>query len=452
MKGKRGRYGSKEFTPEEKKAISRFALALRDRKWKWEQVLALCEEAGYAVPDATLREWVSHAREGTTPISEEKGSGRPRSLDDKYVAVIIGWFLQCEDEGEKTSQRDFLYAAFNNFGVCISQPTVSRHLDENWLSLKLFGRRSIKSSLGRAETSRLFYEELLKLDREGIWNYPLGNIWFIDVTTTSRRYELPKSWGRDGGKQRKLISKVPKFTDSLVTLVNGLGQQRGPYVFSRNKQFLKDSPEWPEIVKFCRQHKLDPSEIFVEFDGDSAYYKEDAYMIDKVLSDSRPWEGHVFLSDKGTAFRPKGESIILDNGADMHFSLNPPIHGKFNINDAHLHPVGKRPWVAMRKDDDPEWKQTLQLAYCISTVSADSTRRAVERNYFLNEPKSLPAVDERLWGPVSVTKEDCEKRHAYCLKMYQEFLDEGNFIDTSPPPEVPEQLQSALDGAYWENY
>ena len=74
---KRGRHASKEFTSGEKKAIGRFALALRDRKWKWGEVLALCDEAEYEVPDATLREWVSLVREGTTPISEEKGSSVP---------------------------------------------------------------------------------------------------------------------------------------------------------------------------------------------------------------------------------------------------------------------------------------------------------------------------------------------------------------------------------------
>jgi len=418
---------------------------------KWGKVCDACSSAGYDVPEATLRDWMNHVEEGTTPISVEKGSGRPRSLEDKHMAVIVGWFLQCEDNGEKTMQRDFLLAAFNNFEVCVSQPTISRLLKENWLTLKLFGRRSVKSSLPRDETSRRFYEELLRLDREGIWNYPLGNIWFIDVTTTSRRNELPRSWGRHGGKQRKLLGPVPAFTDSLVTLVNALGYQRGPYVRSRNKEFLRDSPEWPAIVQFCKQHMLDEDEVGVEFDGDSKYFAENAYMIDAVLDDSKPWEGHVFLSDKGTAFRPKGESIILDNGADVHYTLDPPTHGKFSINDAHLHPVAKAQWVAMRDNNDPEWKQTLQLAYCISTVSAASTKRAVERNYFLNQTKSLQVVDEMLWGPPSTMNSEREQRHEHCLKMYMEFVEEGHCIDTSRPAEVPDELKSQLNGEYWED-
>ena len=174
-------------------------------------------------------------REGTTPISEEKGSGHPRSLDDKYVAVIIRWFLQCEDDGRKTTQRDFIFAAFNTFGVWLSQPTLSR----------------------------------------------------------------------------------------LV------------------------------IVACCRTHKLCENEIYVEIKGDSKYYAEDAYAVDHVMGQTKPWARHIFLSDKGNAFRPGGESIILDNGAEGHYIFDPPINGKMNPCDAHLHPYAKAQWVSMRKDDDP---------------------------------------------------------------------------------------------------
>ena len=451
MKRERGSYSSKEYTAEQKIVIAGFSRSFREDGMKWSEVAERCEKAGFPVPEATLRDWMARLNEGMTPISAEKGSGRPRSLDDDTVAVIIGWFLQCEDDGEKTTQLDFLFIAFNNFQSTISQSTVSRLLAENWLTLKLFGRRSVAGALPREETSQRYYEELLKLDQEGVWAYDRNQIWCMDVTTDSRRYELPKSWGRGGGDQRKLRAQVPLHTTSFGTLVNAAGFQRGPYIFTRNKEFLHDSPEWPAVVAFCKQHKLDSDEIIVELDGNSKYYKEDCYMMDHILHVSKPWAGHVFLTDKGTAFVPKGESVILDNGADKHYVFDPPIHGKISINDGHIHPFAKRQWLSMRKDDDPEWKQVLQLAYCVSTVPVDSTKRAWDRNFFLNKPKTLVAVDDMLWGRGKGTNKERENRFVHCLKAYKEFVANGGVIDRYCPPEVDPELQHNLDGAYWQD-
>jgi hypothetical protein len=142
---------------------------------------------------------------------------------------------------------------------------------------------------------------------------------------------------------------------------------------------------------------------------------------------------------------------LSQNGASKHYVFDPPIHGKISMNDAHIHPFAKAQWVSMRKDSDPEWKQVLQLAYCISTVSTESTSRAWDRNFFLNKPKSLVAVDNMLWGPGKGKNEEREKRFMHCLNAYKKFLTEGGVIDTSCPPEVDDSLQHNLDGVYWQD-
>ena len=451
MKRARGAYEAKLYTPDEKKVIARFCHAFREENMKWDEVMAWCKKAGYAVDRATLMRWVARIEEGKTPVSLEKGSGRRRSMEDEHVAVIIGWFLQQEDDGKKTAQLDFLFIASNNFGVCLSQPTVSRLLKENWLTRKLFGRRSVDSSVSREETSRRYYEELLKLDRSGIWEYQDSHIWCMDVTTNSHRYELPKSWGGVGRPQRKILDRLPVHMDSLVTLVSAEGLQRGPFVFSHNKEFKRGSPQWPAIVKYCEQIHYNPNEIVYAEDGNKKYYKEDCYMMEHVLGKTKPWEGHVFLTDKGTAFRPGGESIILDNEADHHHIFDPPIHGKMSINDGHIHPYAKAQWVSMRKLDDPEWKQTLDLVYCISTVPVASTKRAWDRLFFRDRAKSLKAVDNMLWGNAKGSAKERQAHHDHCLKMYQNFVAAGGVINANRPTEVPADLQSKLDGAYWED-
>lgn len=301
-----------------------------------------------------------------------------------------------EDEGKKTSQRDFVFAAFNAFHVSLSQLTVSRILKENWLTLKLFGRRSVSSSLPRDETSIRYYDELQRLNRIGILKVIRDYLWCIDVTTDSRRLELPRSWGRVGGKQRKIFSKKLVYTSSLVTLVNANGAQRGPYIFTYDPAFDPKGPLWKDVIKICKEYKLSPNEIFYVYDEKKQYFKEDRVMIDNVMRVSKPWEGHFFLSDKGNSFSSKGESVILDNGAEMHEVFDPPIHGKLSINDAHLHPIGKNDWVNNRREEWPQWRDLLYLAYAISTVPAQSTKKAWDKHFFLDRTPTVQLVDEML--------------------------------------------------------
>lgn len=156
-------------------------------------------------------------------------------------------------------------------------------------------------------------------------------------------------------------------------------------------------------------------------------------MLDKVLHDLRPWEGHVFVEDMGAEFHPPSESILLDHGAEHHYILDPPIHDKFSINDAHVNPAAKVEQVAMCENGDPEWKKALHLVYSISAVLTALTKRAVERNYFLDKPKILQAIDEALWGPASARNNEYKKRHAYCFETDEEFLAESKHVDTPYP-------------------
>lgn len=166
---------------------------LRNRKRKWDEVLARCGETEFTVSEASLHDWMSHVREDTTPILQEKGSEHRRSLDGKYVAVIFAWFLQKNNTCEKPAGRTSLYATSNEFWVCIVQLTAGGLLSENWLTLKLSGHHSIRSSLPIDKPSQLSDEEVLTLDMEGIQDYPLECIWIIDVTMTALCYELPWS-------------------------------------------------------------------------------------------------------------------------------------------------------------------------------------------------------------------------------------------------------------------
>jgi hypothetical protein len=147
-------------------------------------------------------------------------------------------------------------------------------------------------------------------------------------------------------------------------------------------------------------------------------------MIERIMDISKPWKGHVFLTDNGGEFMPQGESIILDQGL-MHIT-----------HLIHLF-MGRYPSMALTsscqgtvglhaQDDDAEWKQLFQLASCISTVPIESTKRAWDCNFFLGNEKSLLGVDDMLWGRGKASNDEREKRHLGCTNAYKEFFNKGS--------------------------
>jgi hypothetical protein len=93
----------------------------------------------------------------------------------------------------------------------------------------------------------------------------------------------------------------------------------------------------------------------------------------------------------------------------------------------------------------------LDLVYCISTVPVASTKRTWEQLFFRDRAKSLKAIDDMLWGNAKGSAKEREVHHDHCLKMYWDFVAAGGVINANCPTEVPADLQSKLDGAYWEN-
>ena len=84
------KYAAAAITKDQKDMIARVYVVWKAQDRPQEDFVSIFEQAGFPLNDRSLRRWASKSRAGLTPISEEKGSGRPRSLDDVQWRMLVG--------------------------------------------------------------------------------------------------------------------------------------------------------------------------------------------------------------------------------------------------------------------------------------------------------------------------------------------------------------------------
>jgi transposase len=398
MKTPRGPYASAGIPVMVRQALACVAIALKARGTDVEEIVSAFEAASYPVSTPTLYRWMKEIEEGSVPLSAEKATGAARALTAEQERCIAGWFLTMEDNNIDTRLEDYARVACALFGVQVSPATASRNLRYAELSYKLKGPRKRASKLTMDQIVLDYLDCVQRLHREGYLSGQLDHLWSIDATTTTQKDGQDSSWGRLGGEQRKAMLRPLKFTDNLITLVNALGQQLGPGIFTSNPELDPDGTNGPAVKKYCREHALQPRDIYYLPDG-PAYVKESRDMYQSFLADNGTWEGHIVLSDMNTIFTKGGINIFEDAGFDSAPQLNAASHGESSINDGVIHGNAKARWTKMgRCPNTPQWIRTLDLAHCIITTPAVLVKQGFKDRLMLGSWPTLQKVEAIVKG------------------------------------------------------
>jgi transposase len=209
-------------------------LKLQDRGWSTAEVVSLFADAGSGVSERTLKRYYHKIRVGDTPLSPQKAAGRPLRLTWEERAVIAGYFLAREDSGLKSTLQTYIDAADRFYSVKMGASVAQRYLEEFDLSSKFMGLRSGKDSRTKNDLIAEALADLQHFHDSGFLSVEACKLWCIDAVTDTRRNERIISYGRKGGTQRKFIGRVPKYTRTIITMVNAEGKQVGPAIFTHN--------------------------------------------------------------------------------------------------------------------------------------------------------------------------------------------------------------------------
>jgi hypothetical protein len=390
------KYKAALVSPEVRDFMGRVGLELQARDWAAADVVDLFAHAGAEVSVPTLQRYYRAIRQGTTPLSTEKASGRRTRLTPHEKSILAGLFLVREDNGEKSTLKTYTVAAQRFFQVTLGDSVAQRYLDDFKLSSKLMGARSGKDSRTKNDLIAEALADLQRFHSSGFLSVHPSKLWSIDVVTDTMRRERTKSYGRKNGSQRKFISKPPKYTTSIISMVNAEGYQIHPGIFTYNPDLDPTGRNGAAVMKKCKKLNLD-SEYIWYVKSNKAYHKESTDCYYSYLSEFESWKGHRVLSDRGTSFRVDGEDLFESLGFDWHETFTPSVHGPLSINDGHLHPVAKAAWRQMRDDNSPDWKRTLLLVDELYHIPEHQTARKWVEHMMRGQKPTAKGVEKLLF-------------------------------------------------------
>lgn len=433
-------------SPEVKTFAAQIALELQKRGVSRALFVEAAKETSYPVAKATLDRHIANIEKGEAPLSAEKKSGRKPLLSDEEWDVVAGAILCAQ---EKTHLQWVVDWISDNLHVDIDLSTVSVHLKEMKLTIKLVRKRPMPKGMTREQYVKLYFEDVLQLHNTCFFLASPDTIYTADATSNSRRLERETTIGMSGAPAPKFASPKLTYTDTYLAAVWMDGVNRTPtLMFTFNPALSEDGPRWEEVKEWCTAWGLETSQI-VYAKSDKTYFATTNAHIShfKALYRQR-LRGTSVMHDAGNEFKIDGESILGD-GATREFVFTPATHGEESVLDNNWFAIAKNWWRAEREkfcglDFD---KQSVYLLYCIDYYKSEQITRLYRRNFLLDQKKpSLVQVDNLLKQTTRMTFENQDRMERY-IAAYKKWCEEN---DEEVPPDVLEALESGLDGEYWK--
>ena len=88
------------------------------------------------VSDRTLRRWAAQIESKRPLFVGEKESGRPKSVNDDQIRVLVGWILTTTDSGTLVKVKDALTFLQDIIGIVLSECTLRRYLSTMGVSIR----------------------------------------------------------------------------------------------------------------------------------------------------------------------------------------------------------------------------------------------------------------------------------------------------------------------------
>jgi transposase len=420
-------------------------LALEDRGISQRDFARATKNTSHAMSESTLSRNVTALKKGQSPYKDTDKRGRPAKLTDEQWNVVAGAIL-CFDK--KTDLPWVVNWIDRNFHIDIDNSTASRHLKELKLSIKLANKRPMPKNMTHEEYVKLYYNDILELERTGFWKCQDSRIYTIDATSNSRRLERITTIGICGGPPKKLSRPNVIYTDTYLAAVWKDGVNRTPtLMFSHNPAFDNRNARWNEVKEWCRAWGLETEQIiFVKSDKQYCASSKDQVAHFKRVYRDRIYNTRV-MHDAGNEFKFDGESILGD-GADREFVFTPATHGEESVLDNHWFAIAKQWWRTERQKycgDDVD-KQSVYLLYCIDYYKSDQIQNLYNRNFLLDgQGKSLRRVEDMLSKNTRLTFKNQNRVRTY-VEAYQKWAQDN---EETFPGELLDTLNNGLDGQYW---
>jgi transposase len=438
-----------DYSVSERRLIGRVAMELRGEGRSWASVGEFLSRIAPGVPLETVRPWVRQMKAGHDPFADVKAGGRPEKLTDLHLRIVVGRILYLCDRSEIIKLRGAREFLFKSLGVSVVEETLRLRLPPMGIKVTKAKLKLKKQKTLAEKTSKLkeFVVMIRQMLKDG-WE-----IISLDFTYSSHRTAAPTTLAPHG-KPVNSVSKISRFTNTLMTGLCSWGDQIPSFCYTLNSEFRTDRKKTARrealesrLAEVLQRHQVTDERIC--YDGKDTGEKgtfrgEYAEMVTDFLENNRSfWEGRkiLFLSDNGNAFKDGEESIIEKNGYGKHMFYPACVHQYLSPNDNNLHGVAKMKWRAEITDFSDDVEATVSLMAHLDAVSKEVIKGWFKRNFFIGAGK---VRDEDIAMLIEGQKSKWSRLHEECLAVYQEWA--GIEVEVTPEER---RLSSGLDGSKW---
>jgi transposase len=445
--GEERAYTSTELVPELRTAFGSLFNVWKEHGWRPKEFRLFLSEAGYPVPEKTLRTWAANVHSGGSAVSSSKESGRPRSISDEKVRHLVGWVLYQNEQNVEVHLKTAMAFVRSSLGIDVSTSTVHTYLHEAGFASKVMQTKKTGYKASVSSLCEVMLDWLLLTNLD----VPLHLLCSVDFTFTGHRLERHFTYAPSGGAQPMSDRSRTSYTNCIITCVWADGKNRTPAVlytldpkFRRDRKVTasnKDDVAW--LDECLRDYGVNPERVVYVGKGKGEkgnYVSESADLLRRFFEYYRVPKGGIVLSDNGTSFLENGEDIFTKLGFVRHLHYPAAVHQYLSPNDNRLHGAAKKMWRNSGVDYSDDVNASLYLLAALDYCSKD-VKKYFKRNLQLDRDR--PVLDQ-VEPIIKGTKVAEGRYYRECLREYRLYIGEDA---RESVPDAPPGLESVLDGA-----
>lgn len=457
-----------KYTREVRQALARIGGELEQRGWSRPDISQLFSDADYPLPDSTLARYLLHDRQGSTPVADKGGGGRPRSLDQEEAKLLIGWAVKKYVDDQQCTPRDALEFLSNKLNVVCDEETVRNYFRDAGLTPKAMKKKAKKAAMTMDEITDMVRDFIYSERRIGNLRY---NQLFatVDFTYTSHRTTRFVSWSPSGLPAPKMAEKMITYTACIVTFLWSDGINRTPALAFVYNDALFLQPKLTENTHRkranLRHHKsvleelgLDGKRIIVlekpppDEKGSRTFVRESMHLLKNFIEyywdEFQDKNDLVVYSDNGSALfhryekKSPAEPVLEKEYNITQRRLPSAVHEYLSPNDNKFHGIVKAQWRSDPRVYSDDSRAVASFLHLCDQVSKDTVENMFIKNFKLDGGQ--------------VTKEDVEDivatRSGHRVEKWRECLQlylERYVVESTDQPRAVARLASALDGNKW---
>ena len=416
-------------------------------------ISAAVSATGYSPSKRTLFRHLRALEGGTSPLSSNKQSGARSKLTEEQMEIVCGAVLKQTCVVGLRFVVEWIKA---NFGVGVSSMYASRLMSEKSITMQLFGSRSWPVGTTKETYTKGYFDFIQKVRNDGVFKRRPAEIICIDSCTNSVRIERQRGLALKGGRQPVLDAPKPTYTNTYITAVTRDGStELKTLMFTHDPAFDPSRQEYANAKKWMLDFGVTPDQVYF-FEARNAkgerktYCGESSDLYAQYLKKFKVELSHsIIFHDGGPALKIKKRgvtSLIFEEGGNQVIVFPSIQHGRLSVLDNFLFGMAKTWWRTERTNENFA-KDAVKLIQCIDWVCAKHIEQMWTANFLLNHKNITLGMVEKLMerGPKKAfSNHDLRIRYE---NAYEKWLAENEDMYGY---EVPEDLESLLDGSYWE--